>query len=374
MPAILVHLGAHNLPHELGKMVIVLSIDGGGIRGIIPNTILAFLESKLQDLDGEEARIADYFDVIAGTSIGGLVATMLSAPGNNNRPLFAAKDITKVFGAIRGPKYNGRYLHAKVEELLSDMRIDQVLTDVVIPTLDIKLLKPTIFSTSEARKDVSRNALLSDICISTSAAPKYLPAHYFETKDSEGDTRSFNLVDGGVAANNLALMAIAQMSKQIMTQELRVISLGTGAAMCNEKFSAAEASKWGVFEWLRNSGSLPLIDTLCQASMDMVEIHVSSLFKAYNCEWNYLRMQDHTLMGDASSVDIVIEENLINLVNIGEDLLKKPVSWSNSVQTGRREMMKEEEIQETNEEALIRFAKILSDEHKLRKARLAGDH
>ncbi|KAF8391839.1 hypothetical protein HHK36_022177 [Tetracentron sinense] len=169
-------------------------------------------------------------------------------------------------------------------------------------------------------------------------------------------------------------MAIAYMSKQIMTQELLVISLGTRAAKCNEKFSAAEASKWGVFEWLWNSGSLPLIDTLCQASMDMVEIPVSSLFKAYNCERNYLRIQDHTLMGDASSVDIATEENLINLVNIGEDLLKKPVSWSNSVQTGRRAMMKEDEIQETNEEALIRFAKILSDEHKLKKARLAGDH
>ncbi|KAF8391000.1 hypothetical protein HHK36_023300 [Tetracentron sinense] len=387
---------AHNLPHELGKMVTVLSIDGGGIRGIIPSTILAFLESKLQDLDGEEARIADYFDVIAGTSTGGLVATMLSAPGNNNRPLFAAKDITEfyldncpkifpqngtgyinsikgLFGAIRGPKYNGKYLHRKVEELLSDTRIDQTLTDVVIPTFDIKLLKPIIFSASEARKDASMNALLSDICISTSAAPTYLPAHYFETKDSQGYTRSFNLIDGGVAANNPTLMAIAHMSKQITTHDqLLVISLGTGAAKCKEKYSAAEASKWGVFEWLRHSGSLPLIDTLCQASMDMVEIPVSSLFKAHNCERNYLRIQDHTLTGNASSVDIASEENLRNLVKIGEDLLKKKVPWSNSsVQT---EMMKEEEIQETNGEALTRFAKILSDEHKLRKARLAGDH
>ncbi|KAF8391840.1 hypothetical protein HHK36_022178 [Tetracentron sinense] len=113
-----------------------------------------------------------------GTGGVGLVATMLSAPDNNNRPLFATKDITKfyldncpkifpqnrtsyissikgLFGAITGPKYDGRYLHAKGQELLSDMRIDQALTDVVIPTFDIKLLKPTIFSAFEARKDVS---------------------------------------------------------------------------------------------------------------------------------------------------------------------------------------------------------------------------
>jgi patatin-like phospholipase/acyl hydrolase len=49
---------------------------------------------------------------------------------------------------------------------------------------------------------VSKNALLSDVCISTSAAPTYLPGHQFETKDKDGKPRAFNLIDGGVAANN----------------------------------------------------------------------------------------------------------------------------------------------------------------------------
>lgn len=52
------------------------------------------------------------------------------------------------------------------------------------------------------KKSPSLNALLSDICIGTSAAPTYLPAHYFETKDSEGEVKKFNLIDGGMAANN----------------------------------------------------------------------------------------------------------------------------------------------------------------------------
>jgi len=47
-----------------------------------------------------------------------------------------------------------------------------------------------------------KNALLSDVCISTSAAPTYLPAHFFQTRDDAGNTRDFNLIDGGVAANN----------------------------------------------------------------------------------------------------------------------------------------------------------------------------
>jgi hypothetical protein len=84
-------------PPAYGSIVTVLSIDGGGVRGIIPGTILAFLEAKLQELDGPDARIADYFDVIAGTSTGGLVTAMLTAPNKEGRPLFAAKDINDFY-------------------------------------------------------------------------------------------------------------------------------------------------------------------------------------------------------------------------------------------------------------------------------------
>ncbi|KAF3339438.1 hypothetical protein FCM35_KLT16909 [Carex littledalei] len=84
-------------PPSQGNIVTILSIDGGGVRGLIPAAILAFLESKLQELDGEDARIADYFDVISGTSTGGLVATMLAAPNKQKRPLFSAKDIISFY-------------------------------------------------------------------------------------------------------------------------------------------------------------------------------------------------------------------------------------------------------------------------------------
>lgn len=52
---------------------------------------------NVQKLDGEDARIADYFDVIAGTSTGGLLTSMITAPNENNRPLFSAKDIKQFF-------------------------------------------------------------------------------------------------------------------------------------------------------------------------------------------------------------------------------------------------------------------------------------
>lgn len=159
-------------PPSYGSIVTVLSIDGGGVRGIIPGTILAFLEEKLQELDGPDARIADYFDVIAGTSTGGLVTAMLTAPHpeKKDRPRFAAKEINefylkhcpKIFPSvsngpiglmksIAGPKYDGEYLHSIVREILGETRVSQALRDIVIPTFDIKLLQPTVFSKYDVR-------------------------------------------------------------------------------------------------------------------------------------------------------------------------------------------------------------------------------
>ncbi|XP_059635325.1 patatin-like protein 2 [Cornus florida] len=386
-------------PPTYGNLITVLSIDGGGMRGIIPGTILSFLESELQKLDGEDARIAGYFDVIAGTSTGGLVTAMLTAPNEKNRPLFTAKDIkdfylencpkifpqvcspfphvTKIIKALSGPKYDGKYHHSIVKEKLGNTKLHQTLTNVAIPTFDIKRLQPTIFSTYDVNNHPSLDASLSDICIATSAAPTYLPAHHFETKDPVGKVREFNLIDGGVAANNPTLIAIGEVTKQIMQENpdflaiskmdygrLLVISLGTGSAKAEEKYDADEAAKWGTLGWLTSAGSTPLVDVFSQASADLVDFHLSVVFQAFHSENNYLRIQDDSLNGIVSSVDIATKNNLEDLVKVGEGLLKKPVSRVN-LETGIVEPTNEE----TNEEAIRRFAKLLSEEKHLRNAR-----
>ncbi|EEF52442.1 patatin-like protein 2 [Ricinus communis] len=392
---------AHLQAPTYGNLVTILSIDGGGIRGIIPGTILSFLESEFQKLDGEDARIADYFDVITGTSTGGLVTAMLASPNEKNRPIFAAKDInefylnecpkifpqhrfqlfaqvSKVIKAIAGPKYDGKYLHNLVKEKLGNTRLNQTLTNVIIPTFDIKKLQPTIFSSFQVKNNSSLNARLSDICISTSAAPTYLPAHYFKTKEEKtGKVRDFNLIDGGVAANNPTLVALGEVTKEIIkgSQDFfpikpmdygrfLVISLGTGAPKAEEKYTADKAAKWGVLGWLTANGSTPLVDVFTHASADMVDLHISELFQALHCEKNYLRIQDDTLNKTVSSVDIATKSNLDELVKTGERLLKKPVSRIN-LENGIFEPCSKE----TNEEALIRFAKLLSEERRLRHAK-----
>ncbi|KAK8685907.1 hypothetical protein V6N13_124939 [Hibiscus sabdariffa] len=384
-----------------GRKITVLSIDGGGIRGIIPATILSFLEHKLQELDGEDARIADYFDVIAGTSTGGLMTAMLTAPDENGRPLFKGEDIApfylkhgpKIFprnnykrmtmkmNALMRPKYNGKYLRKTICMVLGDRRLHETLTSVVIPTFDIKLLQPTVFTTFEAKKDTSKDALLSDICIATASAPTYFPAYRFNTEDSNGSDREFHLVDGGIAANNPALLALkptglafpgdqeqgVSLRRALNYENYLIISLGTGTSKMEKKYNAKTAEKWGILGWLYSDGSSPLVDAFTFAGADMVDLHMSMIFSSIKSEQNYLRIQDDKLTGDASSTDKATIKNMRNLVEIGEKLLQKPVSKMN-IDTGIFDPVDD---QGTNEEALSRFAIQLSEERRVRKAEIA---
>jgi len=352
-----------------------------------------------QELDGPDARIADYFDVIAGTSTGALITAMLAAPDKKKRPLFAAKDINqfyldngpKIFpqrkigflkpaanllSLMRGPKYDGAFLHDKIKSLTHDVRIADTVTNVVVPAFDVKCLQPVIFSTYEAVHEPLKNAHLSDICISTAAAPTYFPAHFFRTEGEKPGGREFHLVDGGVAANNPTMVAMSMLTKEVLRHNpafrpveygnFLIVSIGTGSPKQAEKYTAPKCAKWGLLRWLYNGGFTPLIDIFTHASADMVDIHAQVLFEALRCEKNYLRIQDDSLEGHTSSVDIATKENMEALIGIGRELLKKPVARVN-IDTGVYEPVSGGG---TNEQALERFARKLSDELKLRKKNL----
>ncbi|GLU18835.1 hypothetical protein SLE2022_351120 [Rubroshorea leprosula] len=387
--------GQNNSP-SYSNLITILSIDGGGIRGIIPGVILAYLESELQKLDGEEARIADYFDVIAGTSTGGLITAMLTAPNEENRPLFAAEDVKDFYlthcpnifpqsgccpllaqaknliNFLSGHKYDGKYLHELLRGKLGNTKLQQTLTNVVIPAFDITTNRPVFFSTYEAKRNPSLDALLSDICIGTSAAPTYLPPHHFTTKNTtssgtEEDIREFKLIDGGVAANNPTLVAMREAKKEMKEvgggsppghcmPRVLVLSLGTGSTRSTkDKHSAKDGAKWNLCGWL-----LRMVKIFTRASAYMVDYHISDELKTEDEDF-YLRIQDDTLSGVLGSIDIATKKNLDDLVEVGEKLLKKPVSKLN-LETSLMEPCG----QGSNEEALKRFAKILSDEKRRR--------
>ncbi|XP_058772795.1 patatin-like protein 1 [Vicia villosa] len=384
------------------NFITVLSIDGGGVRGIIPGVILAYLESQLQEIDGADARLADYFNVIAGTSTGGLITAMLTAPNQNNRPLFAAREIVPFYlknlplifpqksglfaplvniaKALTGPKYNGEYLHKTIKEMTGNTLLSQTLTNIVIPSFDVEKLQPTIFSSYQIDAEPALDVKLSDICIATSAAPTYLPAHYFEKKDEQGRViQEYNLIDGGVCANNPTMVAIREVTKDMIRQpqgrngnnvgiaydRFLVISIGTGSNKSERKYNAKMVAKWGALTWLFNSGATPVLDCFNEASTDMVDYHNSVLFTALQSQDNYLRIQDDTLEGDVASVDISTKENLNNLVKAGENLLKKKFTRVN-LDSGVYETVPDKG---TIQEELNRFASLLSEIRKAKKSK-----
>ncbi|MCO5593413.1 hypothetical protein L7F22_047427 [Adiantum nelumboides] len=173
-------------------------------------------------MDGEDARIADYFDVIAGTSTGGLIATLLTLPDGEGQPHYSAKDITnlymdlakKVFPPkssaeqlitmLHGPKYSSKGLESILLEKLQDLKISDTTTHLPIPTFDIKLMQPVFFSTSKAQDDELKNPFLRDVCRGTSAAPTYLPPHFFQTYGKETQSfRDYNLAENNRFAKEL---------------------------------------------------------------------------------------------------------------------------------------------------------------------------
>ncbi|CDP16057.1 unnamed protein product [Coffea canephora] len=417
--------------------VTILSIDGGGVRGIIPATILAFLEDELKNLDGPEARIADYFDIIAGTSTGGLISAMLTTPDGDDpekrKPLFTAQEVvdfylkesqhifpkeqeaptklaakplndedmsgnisiitllfqwfcfaveklglptfllnylTRFEKAFLLPKYDGKYLRSKIMGLMGVKQLTDTITNVVIPAYDVLRFQPFVFSSRQAKRDESWNFKLSDACISTSAAPTYLPPHPFTN-----GLNKFCMVDGGLAANNPTLLAIrdavVNQKKRVLSPDgsldfskFIVLSLGTGASG-DKSVDVMDPDDWGILAWLGapSFSSTPIIDALRSANDEMIDVYMSLVIKALGITpiKNYLRIQYPGLDKNDMAFDESDPKHLQHLKELGKELLNKNVTTMN---IDKEEYEPVDGQPMTNAEALKDLAARLSAERK----------
>ncbi|MBW8060303.1 MAG: patatin [Solirubrobacterales bacterium] len=246
----------------------ILCIDGGGIRGLIPALVIAELESRLQDRVGAEARISDYFHLLAGTSTGGLIALALTAPGRevtadrlsdlyteDGPTIFHRTPFQRVatLGGLIAPKYGASALRAVVEEVFGDAKLSEALRDLVVTSYDMTNRDPYFFKRWRALESEHRDHSLVDAALATSAAPTYFPPH-------EVDGRA--LVDGGVFAANPVIAAIAESLKrstdkpaQLTRDDLLVVSVGTG--LYEEGFSQSQVRRWGKLGWIMPHGEDP---------------------------------------------------------------------------------------------------------------------
>jgi patatin-like phospholipase/acyl hydrolase len=260
----------------------VLSIDGGGIRGVIPAVLLDHLEQNT----GKP--ICEMFDLIVGTSTGGILAAGLTVPGAAGKPKFSATDLLALY-ADRGKEIFARsfwdgvtsgwgiadaqYNEAPLEKLLGQYMGKATLTDclkpVVLTSYDIEQRQPYFFKTSKALRSKDRNHLLKDAARATSAAPTFFEPEVVPSRASRSTRRV--LVDGGVFMNNPSMCAFTEAFKAGETTEtIMMLSLGTGVA--TRKIPFDDAKDWGLLEWVR-----PVISVMMDGQADASDYHLRQL-------------------------------------------------------------------------------------------------
>jgi uncharacterized protein len=205
----------------------ILSIDGGGIRGILPLALLVEIEAR-------RGPCADLFDMVAGTSIGGIIATGVAhrVPAktiydmlvNDGGTIFAKTPLTPVLNAVKA-KYDAGPLESFLARTFGDAMLNGVAKpELIVSTVDLLRPASIFFKSWRARQDASYNFALKDMARATSAAETYFAPAMIKSATGE----AYRCVDGGTAINNPAIAAILEADLLWQGEDLRVLSLGTG--------------------------------------------------------------------------------------------------------------------------------------------------
>ena len=222
----------------------ILSLDGGGLRGIFAASALAQLE---QDFD---TKIIDHFDLVAGTSTGGLIALGLAAGRSPQEVLdFYLREARAIFPSSRLRRlrrlwrpYRPEALRAALDQILGDRTLGDSPVRLAIPSFDQTSNDVYLFRTPHLpslRRD--HRERMADVGMATSAAPTFLPAHRI------GGLR---LIDGGVWANNPTMVAVVEAiaSCGVPAGNVHVLNIGTTTEIVHRSARLDDGSPvW----WLR---------------------------------------------------------------------------------------------------------------------------
>lgn len=274
----------------------ILTIDGGGIRGLMSLYILR----ELERMEGKPSH--EIFDLIAGTSTGGIIAGMLTLG-------YDADDLIKLYeehgegifkkkwyrwGIFR-PKYSDKYLNKVIESFVADTRLEDCSTRLMIPTYNLKTRDKVIF---KSFKDM--NASMFDIIRATSSAQSYFRPHKIDGE---------SYIDGGMVINNPALASYVEYVKRWDEKELNMLSLGTGR---NEEEIEYAKNGGGMLAWAK-----PTVDVLLTEQTQQVDYYMSKLEPD-----NYLRLEPEIKYSNGK-MDDASEKNMANMKKDGEVAAQK---------------------------------------------------
>jgi predicted acylesterase/phospholipase RssA len=285
----------------------ILSIDGGGIRGLIPARVLAEIEKRC------EQPAAELFDVIAGTSTGGILALGLSCP----QPRYSAQDLARLYveqgeeifprrfinvRQIFDEKYSAEGLERALRSTLGDTKLSEARTRVLVTAYDIETRAPVFFRSAQAKQQPERDHLMRDVARATSAAPTY-----FEPTQV-GDP-PMALVDGGVFANNPGMCAYVDRDTPGDLGDVTMVSLGTGQLI--RPLPYEEAKDWGLLGWAPH-----VLDVVFDGVSDTVDHQLATLLGD-----DYLRLQTELDVAK-DDMDDASKENIADLETEARELIE----------------------------------------------------
>ena len=302
----------------------ILSMDGGGIRGLVTCEWLAGVEDALAAA-GKPGLIG-HFDLLAGSSTGAIIACGLAIglgprdmaalyrqhahaifPGIANRLWSRAGRLFSQ--GVSAPKYDGKGLEAVLAQVFGDTTLAQAQRPLMVTSYDTVTRKPVIF---KSFKPGHAGLRLRDVCRASSAAPTYFPAHPLQV---EG--RACALIDGGIVANNPTACAIAEALRKDANadqpRDLVVLSVGSGEH--TRSIDLKSAREWGAIEW-----AVPIIDVLFDGNGESVDYIARHLVGN-----GYFRLQSELVIG-MDDLDDVSATNLAALEATAKDYLSLPAT------------------------------------------------
>ena len=286
-------------PNEVKKEYkLVLSLDGGGVRGL---ATVIFLK-ELEKASGK--KIVDLFDFFIGTSVGGLNAMHLAVneievselesfwSQDNLAMSMQSSFWTKNFFLKTKPIYNNKSKTELLEKYFGNKLISESKKPIAVLAYDVENRKPRVL-TSYTDQAIKATSAIN----ATSAAPLYYPT----VKIEDGSW----LIDGSVVSNNPCLIGYNEARKYFKTDNIKVFSVGTGRHLNN--LDGEDSSKWGPFGWLTNDILGILLESHADHEIlnDLIGknyLRINSI--AENINWN---LDDYTV------------DNLRNIRNMGLD-------------------------------------------------------
>ncbi len=308
------------------RSIRVLSIDGGGIRGILPAVVMG----ELERLTGRP--VCELFDLVAGTSTGSLVGLALLAPDEEGRPRFKASEVARLY-EIGGPRVFSRSVWHQIravgnlvdekfpatglEEMLhrvfGETRMSEALTETLVTAYDVELRRPHFFRTCDAKRNPDEDFPMALAVRAATAAPTYFEPIRLETPDKRGHVA---LIDGAVVAYNPALAAYVEARRLFPdVQDIVMVSLGTGQLTRGLPFD--EVKNWGAARWAQ-----PLFSLMCDGDASVVDYQMHQILPpGPNSERRYFRFQVRLDQG-SDDMDDASLENMRMIRRLGEELVQ----------------------------------------------------